>query len=264
MNYREQCFEIDFSAPSIQDILIAYTQYLSKYITAAQVTHRIALLREQSKNLPLYDGYLLVFNSLSCFFDDTVHKKRMQAVEDMFRAAEFGLRQQNLNNDKAMFRDYIDRYFNSKYIGELSQYTDDGKINDAVVLARFLTIIGDNTKGSRIENMEHMRGACTRLLQENPDNYVLLILRSLTYFSLAADNQDDVGYGFQDMVSGFQLFIDDNKMGLSMSLYNNVLGTYLSEVEQDIKPSTYNRISDLVNSIYIKTVLHMQDKFLKN
>jgi hypothetical protein len=232
-------------------------QPVVKYESFAAVEKRIIPIEKAISDMDIFQSYLYILNDLSDYFDKNVHKKRMQSVEDMYRAAEVGLRYQLEGKEEgyALFRDYIDRYFNSKFIDELLIDTEEGKLNTPKILIKYLNTISYKDRGSRIENMEHMQGACSRLLQENPENYVFLIMRSFTYINLAGQNQTEMEYGFIDLKHGLENLLKDNTDNLSITLYKSVIKLYLTEIMDNLDEETSQNVTKLVTSMYINSVL---------
>ena len=62
--------------------------------------------------------------------------------------------------------------------------TEHGKVFSFDIVWKYIELISEDKTGSQIDNLKHLRGACLRLLTENPDNASFLLLKSFALFIL--------------------------------------------------------------------------------
>jgi ATP-dependent DNA helicase RecQ len=94
-------------------------------------------------------------------------------------------------------------YFNSKYArtgysyfnekgyevnASLPELTDNGKNDDLKLVWLFMDIVEEDPKAGEIDNIKHLRGACTRMLSTQRDSYTILLLNSFTLYMLEFKN----------------------------------------------------------------------------
>lgn len=116
--------------------------------------------------------------------------KRFEALNVMESAIRSGLNDGN-------FEEFVNTYFDSKYTSDLRNYLYDYTIT---LVWDYLKI----TKGDP-DSINHLRGACDRLLVENPDNPALLLMRAFSRLIIPQYNKADA---IADMRKGWKIFID--------------------------------------------------------
>jgi ATP-dependent DNA helicase RecQ len=121
--------------------------------------------------------------------------KREAAIDAMEEACEIGVRQ----GDGA-FRDFLAVYFSSKYYPLLVVDTESGKRAEFTTVWKYAKL----TEGN-IDNLKHLRGACVRLLTENPENGALLLLKSFAILS-AAKQKYFLAEAIDEAMRGFKSF----------------------------------------------------------
>lgn len=168
--------------------------YLLKYYSEKTTRARL-------KNLEDIDEPTVIRKSLTFlvrFVYGEIEKKRKLAISDMRTACRIGLEKKNVE-----FKDYIDLYFNSKYArsgytytnpagkevdASLSDLTDNAKNDDIKLVWFFMDVVDEDPKAGQIDNIKHLRGACTRMLNNQPDSYTLLLLLAFTLYMLEYKN----------------------------------------------------------------------------
>lgn len=256
-NYTNGDFEVEFKAPSIDTIIRNYEVYLEKYRSIAYVQKRLLQLNDLHNRGDLFLSYTLVFDDLSRFFDENVQKKRNQALQEMYQTADLGI-----HKSKEEIRDLLDHYFNSKFISDLTTDTDGGKEEKWETILKYINEVADPAKGSRIENLEHMEGACSRLLQEYPDNYVLLILRSMTLLCLANSTQEMISTGMNYFRKGWtSLFENIDEDGIER-IYNRVCIPFLTVFKQDLEVREYQVCHRIIFSLYTNKLIKNHNEYL--
>lgn len=258
-DYSSRDFEIDFKAPPLEDIISNYEVYLFKYRAKAYIERRMQAMKGLLANDDLYAGYSLVFDDLSSFFDENVQKKRTQALHEMYQKAEVGQQK-----SKEEIRDIFDRYFNSIFMEDLSADTDGGKEEKLDTIAKYIGEVLKPAKGSPKGNLEQLEGACSRLLQEYPDNYVLLILRSMTLLCLADSNQEMISTGMDYFRKGWaSLFESVDEAGMER-VYNQICIPFLAVLHQDLADHEYQVCHSVIFTLYVNKLLKNHNKYLTN
>jgi len=170
------------------------TGYLLKYYS--EKTTKVRL-----KNLDLIDEPTPIRKALDFlvnFVYNEIQKKRQLAIHDIKDACRLGIEKGSVE-----LKDYIDLYFNSKYArtgysyfnnleeevnASLPDITDNGKNDDLKWVWLFMEIVEEDPKAGQIDNIKHLRGACTRMKKNQPDSYTLLLLNAFTLYMLEFKN----------------------------------------------------------------------------
>lgn len=168
--------------------------YLLKYYSEKTTSLRLETLAKIEESTPIRKS----LNFLVNFVYKEIQKKRQLAMQDMKTACRLGL-----EKGSEELKDYIDLYFNSKYAragysyfnekGEeinasLPDLTDNGKNDDLKWVWLFTNIVEEDPKAGQIDNIKHLRGACTRMLNNQPDSYTLLLLNAFALYMLEYKN----------------------------------------------------------------------------
>lgn len=181
-----------------------------------------------------------ILNFTIGFVYHEVAKKRKEAIKAMKSCSLVGLNQGNVE-----MKTWIHLYFNSKYArkdyqieipdnvlnefrvlptkaieGEdgtynasLLDWTDEGKESEFDWIIDFIHITVNDASNSQKNNLKHLRGACTRILIPNPDNFVLRLLRAYSVIVLDEDHfgkrqisavSDDLETGFLSLWNYFE------------------------------------------------------------
>jgi ATP-dependent DNA helicase RecQ len=169
-------------------------KYLCKYYSEKTTDIRLKALTKIDEPT-LIRKYL---NFLVNFVYSEIQKKRKLAMHDMKSACRLGLEKGSVE-----LKDYIDLYFNSKYarsgysfqndkgkdvLASLPDLTVQGKNDDLKWVWKFIDYVEEDPKAGQIDNIKHLRGACTRMLNNQPDSYTLLLLNAFTLYMLEFKN----------------------------------------------------------------------------
>ena len=169
-------------------------KYLCKYYSEKTTDIRLKALSKIDEPTTIRK-YL---NFLVNFVYNEIQKKRKLAMHDMKNACRLGLEKGSVE-----LKDFIDLYFNSKYarsgysfqnekgnevLASLPDLTDQGKNDDLKLVWKFIDYVEDDPKAGQIDNLKHLRGACTRMLNNQPDSYTLLLLNAFTLYMLEFKN----------------------------------------------------------------------------
>ncbi len=168
--------------------------YLLKYYSEKTTSIRLKSLAKIDETTPIRKS----LNFLVNFVYKEIQKKRQLAMKDMKDACRKGL-----EDGSVELKNHIDLYFNSKYaragysyyneIGteinaSLPDLTGNGMHDDLKWVWLFTNIVEEDPKAGQIDNIKHLRGACTRMLNNQPDSYTLLLLNAFALYMLEFKN----------------------------------------------------------------------------
>jgi superfamily II DNA helicase RecQ len=194
VNFSSNTFSLKGTKKTDNEYKNYLRNFLLKYYSEKTTSIRLKSIDTIDEQTPIRK-YL---NFLITFVYNEIQKKRMFAIQDMRTACRLGLEKGNIE-----LKEYIDLYFNSKYArvgysfenrdGEqvnasLTDLTDNGKDDKLKWVWLYFDIVDEDTKGSQIDNIKHLRGACTRMLNNQPDSYTLLLLNAFTLYMLEYKN----------------------------------------------------------------------------
>jgi len=165
VDYKSKTIIAKISKKTKEDYLYNLTRYIGRYVTE-EVKKKVdtnVFSDSTDEETPLKK----CCNYLIDFVYSTIAKKRRMAIDSMENAIKNGV-------DGGNFAERINTYFDSKYIPDLRPFTLKYSID---TVWDFMKI----TKGEPNE-ISHLRGACDRLLEVNPENAAFLILRAFSGF----------------------------------------------------------------------------------
>src|SRR5579875_2208895 len=169
-------------------------QYLLKYYSQKSATAKLKGLNSIVEETTIRK----CLNFLVRFVYDEIEKKRQRGIHDMKTACRLGLEKGGIE-----LKTYIDLYFNSKYArsgysyvnvkgkevnASLPDLTNYGKEDNLKLVWQFIEIVEEDRPSSQIDNIKHLRGACARMLSNQPDSYTLLLLNAFTLYMLEYKN----------------------------------------------------------------------------
>ena len=193
-------YEVDYNTKTVTlsvtkkndgDYRNSLYRYLERYLSEERV-------RQVSATLDVSTAPTIIRKCLECligFVYQEIALKREAAIDAMEEACEIGVRQ----GDGA-FRDFLAVYFSSKYYPLLVVDTESGKRAEFTTVWKYAKL----TEGN-IDNLKHLRGACVRLLTENPENGALLLLKSFAILS-AAKQKYFLAEAIDEAMRGFKSF----------------------------------------------------------
>jgi ATP-dependent DNA helicase RecQ len=188
--------------------------YISKYYSNFRTEHIINSLPGRRGNSEIQR----ILNFVVEFIYREVAKKRREAIKAMKACCQVGLTDGNIE-----MKTWIHLYFNSKYARKdyqidlsgknlqryldihnfridadsnifnvsLSDWSQESKEVNFNWVLDFMYVTQDDPNNSQKDNLKHLRGACTRLLILNPDNYVFKILRGFSNCVLEENRMND-------------------------------------------------------------------------
>jgi ATP-dependent DNA helicase RecQ len=243
--------------------------YLLKYYSEKTTSIRLKTLSKIDEPTPIRKS----LNFLVNFVYKEIQKKRQLAMQDMKTACRLGLEKGSVE-----LKDYIDLYFNSKYAragysytnekgkeinASLPDLTDNGKNDDLKWVWLFSEIVEEDPKAGQIDNIKHLRGACTRMLNNQPDSYTLLLLNAFALYMLEYKNPRYLLEAENMIINAFSNIQekepdwDDNKLE---EIYNKFVSIVIDKnTELEANMVKYNFSFDF-DSVMIKRLLNPLQK----
>lgn len=204
MDYAAKQISLKLARKTDEECIQHLIDYLARYLSPRKVNDLLVKLNKLNKGSMLRNCAWLLIEYVYSF----IGEKRKRAMVDMQELCEAGIRIQG-SEDLA---NRISLYFTSKYIDELLELTNDGLEFDLDCVKHFIKAVDGIA-----DNLEHLRGSCTRILGDKPENGALLLLRS--YASLLLEtkmkkgklivlNQFLVDRALVDLENGLAQFVE--------------------------------------------------------
>ncbi|MCX5787394.1 MAG: RecQ family ATP-dependent DNA helicase [Elusimicrobia bacterium] len=161
-------YEIDYHSRTIrvvlkkrpeQEYVAALGRYAARWVSKEDADALMRQVKADSRGKPLEDA----LRGLLRFVYQRVAKKRLAAIDAMESAVRAALAGQD-------FAEYVNTIFDSKFTPLLRPCM---RKHDMKVLWDLI----DRVDGS-LDELNHLRGACDRLLQEDTDNAAFVLLRA--------------------------------------------------------------------------------------
>lgn len=194
VNFSSNTFTLKGTKKTEKEYKKSLREYLLKYYSAKTTKARLKAL-DSDEDSSIFKKLL---NFLVKFVYNEIQKKRQLAIHDMKTACRLGQEKGSIE-----LKEYIDLYFNSKYArvgysyfdkrgkeinASLPDITDNGKNDNLKWVWMFMEIIDEDPKAGQIDNLKHLRGACTRMLNNQPDSYTMLLLNAFALYMLEYKN----------------------------------------------------------------------------
>ena len=165
VDYKFKIIKVTISKKTDEEYIKNIIKYVAKYAIKDEINKVKQDILDSEGNTVLHK----CCNYLVDYVYATIAKKRKNAINTMEEAIVNGF--DNLN----YFKSQINTYFDSKYLPGLLKSFKENKIE---TVWYFITDAND------LNSLKHLEGACRRLLDDNPDSPVLLLLRSYSRFLL--------------------------------------------------------------------------------
>lgn len=165
-----------------------YLQALRDYVTRYVSPESIRSL-EHDVRANLNKGVIrATVEYLVNFVYDNIAKKREEAIHSMEDAVREGIK-----HGPSAFQLRINTYFDSRYTEEIRARLGPQMANyDLPFVWEYI----EKTEGI-VDNLQHLRGACDRLLATDPDNGAILLLRAFTRCMLSSEDTAEFSIEFQ-------------------------------------------------------------------
>jgi hypothetical protein len=210
-------FTVDYRAHMISATLKknndeTYIEELKKYIALYEsqriingIEAEIAENLKKTRTTVLRESVQYLIN----FIYSRIANKRKQAIVEMERAIQAGL---GKSGERA-FEEAVYLYFDSKITPTLR--------NDLIKSEQFgLDLVWkyiEQTEG-KTDEIGHLRGACSRLLIENPENPILFLLMAFANYSTKeydkAIAQSDFRKGWEIFLSKYEMAFNEYECGI--------------------------------------------------
>ena len=123
---------------------------------------------------------------------------------------------------------------------------------------KFIDYVEEDPKAGQIDNLKHLRGACTRMLNNQPDSYTLLLLNAFTLYMLEFKSPRYLQEAENLLLHAFTQ-IEENESNLTdkklEEIYNQFIKLMLDKnLELEIQMKNYGFEFDF-DSIMIKRYL---------
>jgi ATP-dependent DNA helicase RecQ len=256
-DFNQQVYKVYGKKKTEKDYLQHLRYHLGKYFSTVRVNRIIEGLDARPGNTLIQR----MLNYLIEFIYQEIAKKREQGIKTMQEFCAEGLVKGNIE-----MKAWIHLYFNSKYARKnyeleldeetvqsyrvlrqwevkdqpglynlsLLDWTDEGKRAEIDFVFDFIQIVKDDYNGTQIDNLKHLRGACTRLLIVNPDNYVFYLLRAFSALILSeriSKKQRRSEQVIDDLAAGW---IKYREMEQQEEEIWNVIQAFRAAVENDL------------------------------
>ena len=200
-------YEIDYNSKNIIATIIKkpdtyYVESLQNYIGRYVSAEEKSCVPEQ---ILASKGNTIIQKCcgfLANFVYSKIAAKRLEAINVMESAIVSGLNNGN-------FEEFVNTYFDSRFTPRLRQYLYEYSIEIVWKLI--------NESEGDPDSVNHIRGACDRLLVENPDNAAFLLLRAFSRFLIPSYNKNDA---LSDFHKGWRLFRNIKNWTRKEYLYN--------------------------------------------
>ena len=210
VNYNASVLQAEIRDLGEEGFVREVQEYISRYVAPERAREIPGEIRDRGEEGVIRKclGYLIDF------VYGTIASKRRAAVSVMEEAVQEGVEQ----GDEA-FQRRVNTYFDSRYLPELQPRVEDREFDLALVWE----FIGET--GGTDDNVNHLRGACDRLLSEYTENGALYLLRAYTRCMMEGGRLKEFREDFRE---GWRLFREVK--GLSRTEYVKALSTYRNKL----------------------------------
>lgn len=233
-------YRLFIEAKSRQGLRESLKSYLLRYYTEKQADAKVKEFFQSNDGNPTYTDLIRYYIQ---FEYDFIKLKREQAIRDMDFASKYGLDNQDVDPLSDNFREYIDAYFSSKYFREnyqvdgrdasITKATDRGKVESEEIVAEFIDIVKQDS-GGLISNSKELRGACIRLLNDNPNNYSLRILNAFTNLIVSRKKTLEFNQGIKELIHGVNLYMRSKDRLMGFGAFSDLLSSFWQSITEEI------------------------------
>lgn len=186
-------YEVDYARKNIwatickrndKEYLQALRSYLSRYVSPESIRNlEEKILAKAAKGI-----VRATIEYLVNFVYDHIAKRREEAIHSMEDAVLEGMK-----HGPTAFQLRINTYFDSRYTEPLRKKLGPQMAHyDLPLIWEFI-----KEMDGKVDNLQHLRGACDRLLVTDPDNGALILLRAFTRCMLSTDDADEFSEEFR-------------------------------------------------------------------
>lgn len=180
-------YEVDYNSKNIITTIIkkpdtnyieTLQSYIGRYVSAEEKSSVPEKIQASQGNTIIQKCCSFLIK----FVYSKIAAKRLEAINVMESAIISGLNNGN-------FEEFINTYFDSRFTPRLRNFLYDYSIEIVWEIIR--------EAGGDPDSVNHIRGACDRLLVENPDNAAFLLLRAFSKFLIPSYNKNEALSDFQ-------------------------------------------------------------------
>lgn len=182
IDYAKDMAVLYFSKKEEGEYINNYKKYLNKYLGDESVAARILATKKSNEETELRKCTI----NLIEFFQETLTEKRFAAakkmndiIQDVYLKGE--------ENGKRDLMEEIDFYFKSKYARQEYFVTDfKNNIESIQLFEKYLNFIKNppDGLGKEFDNLQHLKGACSRYIISNEKNAIILLLNAFSTIAL--------------------------------------------------------------------------------
>lgn len=188
IDYAGKSITIEFTAKDEAVYRNNFVEYLRRYVGNDGEAYWLDKLNESEEESTLRK-YL---NILTEFVYSEIEAKRKNAIGYMKDLCEIGIQEGQM-----VFRENIIYYFTSKYAREefLPRDTDNGRIESFEIVKKYIEYIFNppDGLGQRIDNLKHLRGACSRVqVGQSAQNAALTLLNNFALLLIEANTNNSI------------------------------------------------------------------------
>ncbi len=188
IDYAGKSITIEFTAKDEAVYRNKFVEYLRRYVGNDGEAYWLDKLNESEEESTLRK-YL---NILTEFVYSEIEAKRKNAIGYMKDLCEIGIQEGQM-----VFRENIIYYFTSKYAREefLPRDTDNGRIESFEIVKKYIDYIFNppDGLGQRIDNLKHLRGACSRVqVGQSAQNAALTLLNNFALLLIEANTNNSI------------------------------------------------------------------------
>jgi superfamily II DNA helicase RecQ len=290
VNYNNKTYTIQGRKKTNTEYHDHLRYYISKYYSNFRTEQIINALPGRRGNSEIQR----ILNFVVEFIYKEVAKKRGEAIKAMKACCQVGLDDGNIE-----MKSWIHLYFNSKYArkeyqidmsgknlkkymvlpdykvqGEefiynvsLSDWSQQAKEMNFDWVLDFMYVTQDDPNNSQKDNLKHLRGACTRLLILNPDNYVFKILRAYSNCVLDENRMNDflLSKIMADFKEGFLKYQESPEREIFFSSLKLFIDRLFEQVTNKKLRASLNEFYDqLIFLSHVKWTTTFNNRFTKN
>lgn len=298
VDYNQGQFTITCTRKSEAQYLEHFRHYLNKFFPTRKVDQAVEELSQRSEPSLIRKmlGHLLEFAY------NQIARKRREGIHTMKELCEIGLKYADRGQANLEMKSFLHLYFNSKYARRdyllvlddeetvatyrslqvqqarlqqegatynlsLQDWTDGGKEANIDWVFDFMQIVLDDYQNTPLENLKHLRGATTRLLILNPENYTCRLLRAFTNAVLAERLPDHASLPEESILADIKTGVEELVKDVSsrqvlMTHMTDYLEKTLSQLDEN-KPTYHEFVANVWEQAMLFTHLAWTKIFAK-
>lgn len=288
IDYNTETFKISGIKKTDEELHGCLFNYISKYYSSSRTEQIINDLKLRKGKSEIQR----ILNYVIDFIYTEVAKKRFEAIKAMKTCCRVGLDKGNIE-----MKTWIHLYFNSKYARKdyslelpglnkklfktlpskliekrtclyntsLLDWSEEGKESNFDWIIDFIHVTEIDYNNAQKDNLKHLRGACTRFIITNPDNYVFRLLRAFSNLVLDEEgfHEKHIKLVSEDLEKGFQ------SLWLKMEGDQKLFFKSLKEYQQHVITRLTNKdviegFIDHLNKVIFLSHVEWTKKFTKS